>query len=240
MTQRVNYSVIIPTYNEKDNLPYLIVMLIDAFHAAEETFEVLLIDDGSPDGTENVYKQLQKLYSEERLLLLQRGKKLGLGSAYMDGIEKTTGKFIFILDADLSHNPVHIPQFIAKQKQNNYDIVTGTRYCMGGGVCGWNFKRIFVSRVANYLASVMLNPGVSDLTGSFRLYKREVLKELMKEMQGKGYVFQMEVMVRASCKKYSIGECPIVFVDRLYGSSKLGKSEVLQYLKGLFSLFWEL
>ena len=117
-------------------------------------------------------------------------------------------------------------------------MVTGSRYIVGGGVYGWNFQRKLTSRVANFIADTLLNPGVSDLTGSFRLFKREVFEKIMKLMESKGYVFQMEVIVRAHKLNYSIGEVPIVFVDRMYGKSKMGMNEIVQYFKvGLMLLY---
>lgn len=131
-----------------------------------------------------------------------------------------------------------MPVMISKQKDGDFDVVTGSRYIVGGGVYGWNFQRKLTSRVANFIADTLLNPGVSDLTGSFRLFKREVFEKIMKLMESKGYVFQMEVIVRAHKLNYSIGEVPIVFVDRMYGKSKMGMNEIVQYLKvGLMLLF---
>lgn len=127
--------------------------------------------------------------------------------------------------------------FINKQKTTNCDIVTGTRYAYGGGVAGWDIKRVITSRGANLLANILLQPGVSDLTGSYRLYKKEVLEDLMLCVKGRTYVFQMEVIVRAKQKGYSVEEVPIIFVDRLYGESKLGPMEIVSYLKGLWNLF---
>lgn len=124
-----------------------------------------------------------------------------------------------------------MPVMISKQKERDYDVVTGSRYISGGGVYGWNLQRKLTSRVANFIADTLLNPCVSDLTGSFRLFKREVFESIMKMMESKGYVFQMEVIVRAHKLHYSIGEVPIVFVDRMYGKSKMGVTEIVQYLK---------
>ena len=116
-------------------------------------------------------------------------------------------------------------------------MVTGTRYVRGGGVSGWDTRRKLTSRVANYLAHVLLNPGVSDLTGSYRLYRKETMLTIVNKVKSKGYVFQMETMVR--CKKHGlhVREVPISFVDRVYGSSKLGGAEIVGYLKGLIRLF---
>lgn len=151
----------------------------------------------------------------------------------MHGLNYCTGDFVVIMDADLSHHPKCLPLMIEKQKEGTsgalatdnttpgYDIVTGTRYALGGGVHGWNLKRKLASRAANYFADILLNPGVSDLTGSFRLYKREVLQQLIATMKSQGYAFQMEVMVLAKSMGYSVAEVPICFVDRIFGGQQV-------------------
>ncbi|KAI8522586.1 hypothetical protein RHMOL_Rhmol13G0007800 [Rhododendron molle] len=199
-------------------------------------FEMIIVDDGSPDGTQDVVKKLQEVYGEDRILLRARPKKLGLGTAYVHGLKHASGNFVVIMDADLSHHPKYLPSFIKKQMETGASIVTGTRYVKGGGVHGWNLKRKLTSRGANVLAQTLLWPGVSDLTGSFRLYKKSVLEDVISTCVSKGYVFQMEIIVRASRKGYHIEEVPIAFVDRVYGSSKLGGSEIVEYLKGLVYL----
>ncbi|KAI8921735.1 nucleotide-diphospho-sugar transferase [Entophlyctis helioformis] len=232
------YSVLLPTYNERQNLPIIVWMLSRPLpKRANLDYEIIIIDDNSPDGTLEVAKQLQRVYGKDRIVLRPRPGKLGLGTAYVYGIESSTGDFVIIMDADMSHHPRFIPEFVEKQQQGNLDIVTGTRYISGGGVHGWDLRRKLTSRVANYLASVLLNPGVSDLTGSFRLYKKHVLAQLIKRTKSKGYVFQMEMMVRARELGYSIGEVPITFVDRVFGESKLGASEIVGYLGGMWNLF---
>ena len=133
--------------------------------------------------------------------------------------------------------PEAIPAFIAKQRDGDYDVVTGTRYVGGGGVHGWDFKRKLISRGANFLAGLLLSPDVSDLTGSYRLYRRSVLLAIMPQVRSRGYVFQMEIIVRVRYAGYSIGEVPITFVDRVYGESKMGGSEIVQYATGLWNLF---
>jgi Glycosyl transferase family 2. len=141
------------------------------------------------------------------------------------------------MDADFSHHPEAIPELIAKQRSEDFDIVTGTRYAGNGGVYGWDLKRKLVSRGANFLAATTLRPNVSDLTGSFRLYKKPALAKIIEVTKSKGYVFQMEMMVRARSLGLKIGEVPINFVDRLYGESKLGGDEIVGYLKGVWTLF---
>ncbi|CDP18025.1 unnamed protein product [Coffea canephora] len=216
------YSIIIPTYNERLNIALLVYLIFK--HLPNVNFEIIVVDDGSPDGTQDIVKQLQSVYGEDRILLRARPKKLGLGN------------FVVIMDADLSHHPKYLPNFIKKQMETGADIVTGTRYVKGGGVHGWNLMRKLTSRGANVLAQTLLWPGVSDLTGSFRLYRKSVLEDVIGSCVSKGYVFQMEMIVRATRKGYNIAEVPITFVDRVYGSSKLGGSEIVEYLKGLIYL----
>ncbi|GJN22823.1 hypothetical protein PR202_gb10422 [Eleusine coracana subsp. coracana] len=158
------------------------------------------------------------------------------GTAYLHGLKYASGEFVVIMDGDLSHHPKYLPGFIRKQKETGADIVTGTRYVKNGGVHGWNLMRKLTSRGANVLAQTLLQPGASDLTGSFRLYKRDILEDLISSCVSKGYVFQMEMIVRATRKSYHIEEVPITFVDRVFGTSKLGGSEIVGYLKGLVYL----
>lgn len=202
-------------------------------------------------------QDLQKIYGEDKILLRPRKAKLGLGTAYIHGIQHATGDFIIIMDADLSHHvsfkhksskifvnssfllfqPKFIPDFIELQKKHDYDIVSGTRYRGSGGVFGWDFKRKLISRGANFLSQLLLRPNASDLTGSFRLYKKPVLEKCISSCVSKGYVFQMEMLVRARQHGFSVGEVPITFVDRVYGTSKLGGTEIVQFAKNLLYLF---
>lgn len=201
----------------------------------------MIVDDGSPDGTLEIAKQLQRLYGPEHINLKAREGKLGLGTAYIHGLHHCTGNYVIIMDADFSHHPKFIPEMIRIQKETDADIVSGTRYAsrgdIKGGVYGWDLFRKFTSRTANLIADVMLMPGVSDLTGSFRLYKKPVLEKVILNTQSKGYSFQMEMMVRAKAMGYKVAECPITFVDRLYGESKLGGHEIVEYLKGVLNLW---
>ena len=156
----------------------------------------MIVDDNSPDGTQDVIKELQKAYGD-KIVLHARPGKMGLGSAYIDGLSKCKGKYVILMDADLSHHPKFIPDFIKKMKDTKCDLVTGTRYLPGGGVYGWDLNRKLTSRVANYMASTLLNPKASDLTGSFRLYKKEVLEAIIPKVKSRGFIFQMEIITRA-------------------------------------------
>ncbi|PVF95759.1 putative dolichyl-phosphate beta-D-mannosyltransferase [Serendipita vermifera] len=243
------YSVILPTYNERKNLPVIVWLLARTFTSHSLAWEIIIVDDASPDGTLEIAKQLQNVYGPDKIILKPRSGKLGLGTAYIHGLNFCSGNFVIIMDADFSHHPKFIPQFIKLQQAHNLDIVTGTRYrsdsspgLLGsnvtpGGVYGWDLKRKLVSRGANFLADTVLDPGVSDLTGSFRLYRTPVLRHIISLTLSKGYVFQMEMMVRARALGYTVGEVPITFVDRIYGESKLGADEVVGYAKGVWALF---
>ncbi|KAL4703820.1 hypothetical protein ACJJTC_019479 [Scirpophaga incertulas] len=237
ITKSDKYSILLPTYNEKENLPIIIWLIMKYLDSSEYDFEVIIIDDGSPDGTLDVAKQLQKIYGPTKIILRPRERKLGLGTAYIHGIKHATGNFVIIMDADLSHHPKFIPKFIELQAKKDYDVVSGSRYIGDGGVYGWDFKRKLISRGANFVTQLLLRPGASDLTGSFRLYKKDVLQKLIDSCVSKGYVFQMEMIIRARQLKYTIGEVPITFVDRVYGESKLGGSEIVQFVKSLLYLF---
>ncbi|KAF1987244.1 glycosyltransferase family 2 protein [Aulographum hederae CBS 113979] len=237
MAPKNKYSILLPTYNERANLPIVTWLLNDAFTKQNLDWELIIIDDASPDGTLDVAKQLQKAYGSSKIVLKPRTGKLGLGTAYVHGLQFATGNFVIIMDADFSHHPKFIAPMIALQEEEDYDIVTGTRYDGDGGVYGWDLKRKFVSRGANLFADTLLRPGVSDLTGSFRLYKREVLQHVIERTESKGYTFQMEMMVRAKAMGYTVAEVPISFVDRVYGESKLGGDEIVEYAKGVLSLW---
>ncbi|WFD03490.1 dolichyl-phosphate beta-D-mannosyltransferase [Malassezia obtusa] len=223
------YSVILPTYNERHNLPIIVFLLCRTFQENNLDYEIVIVDDNSPDGTQTIARQLAAL------------------TAYIHGLESCTGDFVIIMDADFSHHvrarltqPKFIPEMISKQLETNADIVQGTRYSgpsTGAGVYGWDLKRKLVSRGANVLATFVLDPRTTDVTGSFRLYKRPVIQKLISQVTSKGYVFQMEILVRAKALGYKVVEVPITFCDRVYGESKLGGDEIVGYAKGVWQLF---
>lgn len=228
-------SVILPTYNEKENLPIIIYLLHKYLKDCDVEWDVIIVEDGSPDGTLEVAEKLKIIYNN--ITILNRGKKLGLGTAYRAGLALAPkSDYIILMDADLSHHPKFIPKFLAKAKDNSCDIVSGTRYAGDGGVFGWDWKRKVISCGANVFTQIALGPDVSDLTGSFRLYKRDVLERLISQSKSKGYAFQMEIIVMAEQLGYKIGEVPISFVDRVYGQSKMGAEEIFRFVYGVFDL----
>ena len=229
------YSVILPTYNERENLPIIFYLLDQHFQKAKLQYEVVVVDDASPDGTLAVAQSLQKSFGH--MSIVSRKGKLGLGSAYIAGLKAAKGNRIVLMDAALSHHPKFIPQMVQLMNKQGCEIVTGTRYRRGGGVAGWDVKRKLTSKGANFLADFLLRPGVSDLTGSFRLYERHALESILPKVTCTGYAFQMEIVVLAKKNGYRIAEVPITFVDRIYGESKLGTREIVLYLKGLVTLF---
>jgi len=232
------YSVILPTYNEKENLPIIYYLIDKAFNDAKLSYEVVIVDDSSPDNTLKVAQAIQKSYGKQHVQIVSRKGKLGLGTAYNAGLKVARGDRVVLMDADLSHHPKFIPQMIEEMDATKVEIVTGTRYALGGGVSGWDLKRKITSKGANFLADFLLNPGVSDLTGSFRLYERRVLDEILPLIRCSGYAFQMEIIVRSKKAGFNVNEIPITFVDRIYGDSKLGAKEIVLYIQGLVQLFF--
>ena len=231
------FSVIVPTYNERRNIGILYLLLREAFahpSLAKDEFEVVVVDDNSPDGTADVVRALQKEYRDERLLLRPRAGKLGLGTAYIHGLAHATGDFVVIMDADLSHHPRAIPEFIAKQRATGCDVVTGTRYVPGGGVHGWDTRRKLTSRVANYLAHVLLNPGVSDLTGSFRLYRKDALEWMVRSVTG----IRVPDGISCGVRRRAFASRKVRYRSWIgcTGRQTPG-AEIIGYLKGLIRLF---
>lgn len=244
------YSVLLPTYNERTNLPIVVTLLADEFQTNSLSLEIIIVDDSSPDGTFQIAQQLVPLFPQVKFVLLKREEKLGLASAYNYASKHATGDFVIIMDADLSHHPKYINKMIQLMHKHSYDIVTGTRYSTSlfnstpsssssNGVVGWSLMRKVTSTIANTLASWLLDlPSNSspDLTGSFRLFKREIFCQLISESITNGYTFQMECLVRAEHKGIRIGQLPIVFVDRMFGHSKLDQKEIFNFVGGLVKM----
>ncbi|CAD25294.1 DOLICHOL-PHOSPHATE MANNOSYLTRANSFERASE [Encephalitozoon cuniculi GB-M1] len=227
------YNIIIPTYNEGPNIKVLLRMVSDVMSEEGKPFKIIVVDDSSPDGT---YKTVESM-GLPNVCLLSRKKKLGLGSAYKTALEHCEHPFTVVMDGDLSHDPMYIKDMIRLQKKGA-DIVAGSRYSGEGAVCGWSMKRKIISLGANNLARIFLNVNVSDLTGSFRLYRTEVLRLLIEESVSTGYSFQMELMCLAKRRGFVVSECPIVFHERRRGQSKLSLMEIVMYIKAIGVLFF--
>jgi len=220
-------SVIVPTYNERENLPTLIERINKIFVDGGIIGEVVIIDDNSPDGTGQLAEQLRRKY--KFLRVIHRPSKLGLGSAYREGFRAAEGKLLFTMDADLSHDPAHMPQFI--EMAGHADVVVGSRYVKGGSIIGWGLYRKLVSKIANFLAGIVAGADVNDITSGYRAYRKEVLEKVpLEEIRSSGYAFQLEILYEIRKRGFKIDSVPIVFTDRRKGRSKLGMREILSFL----------
>ncbi len=222
-------SVILPTYNEKENLEKLLPILLK-----NSNVEVVVVDDSSTDGTPNVVKRFMRKY--DNVKLIERPAKLGLGSAYRDGFRATLGKKIVTMDADLSHDPKYIAEFSKVIDDMNVDIVIGSRYVSGGRIVGWKPHRKIISWGANFLAKTILGLNVRDATSGYRMYRRDVFAKIASHSTMNGYEFQIEALFLAKKFGFKIHEYPIIFTDRRTGRSKLTLGEILRFLKAIFKL----
>ena len=193
-------------------------------------FEVVVIDDNSPDGTARVVRDLARKY--ENLKLLERPGRMGLGSGVIDGLDMSAGRHILMMDADLSHRPQDARRLL--DHAAGADIVVGSRYVPGGACRNWPLWRRIVSREATFLVRLLLNVGVKDSTSGFALYRRELLEELRDRLTPRGFKLLLEILVKARGAK--VKEVPITFVDRAKGSSKFGWREVWEFIRLCWSL----
>jgi dolichol-phosphate mannosyltransferase len=214
--------IIIPTYNELENLPTLLPEVL----SKDINIDVLFIDDNSPDGTAAFIENEQK--NNNRIHLIKRSSKQGLGTAYIAGFKFALQKdyqVIFEMDADFSHDPNEIPRFLEEIKKT--DVVLGSRYKNGVNVINWPMRRLLLSWFANIYTRVITGMPLHDATGGFKCYKREVLEAIdLNRVKSNGYAFQIEMNFKAWKKGFSIKEIPIIFVDRVKGSSKMSKKIV--------------
>ncbi|HIE34141.1 MAG TPA: polyprenol monophosphomannose synthase [Candidatus Altiarchaeales archaeon] len=237
-------SIIIPTYNERENIKILIPKIFEVLESNSLKGNLIIVDDSSPDGTALEVERLKNKYPVERLKnkypieLIKRKSKLGIGSAYIAGFKKALEEgadIIFEMDADLSHDPAKIPEFI--KSLENSDIVLGSRYINGGRVEGWNIWRKTVSKGANKIAKLLLSLEAMDITSGYRAYKSKVLKVInLKGINSSGYAFQVELLFKAKQHGFRIKEIPITFVDRRHGKSKLSKIEIINFFILCFGL----
>lgn len=217
--------VIIPTYNERENIREIINKILNL----GVELDILVVDDNSPDGTHQIVKEISE--KDKRVNLLLREKKEGLGVAYREGFKWAVEKsyeLIIHLDADFSHNPEEIPNFIKKVK-DGYDVVVGSRYLNGVTVINWPLKRLLLSYFANLYARIVTGVKVKDLTSGYKAFRKEVLVNIpWKEVSAGGYGFQIETVYYPYRMGYRVCEIPIVFIERRKGKSKMSKKIVFE------------
>jgi dolichol-phosphate mannosyltransferase len=234
----VEKIVIIPTYNECENISNILL----AIFGLDQDFHVLVIDDGSPDGTADIVRQLQKQFPGS-LFLEERKGKLGLGTAYIHGFKWAISKgylFIFEMDADFSHNPKDLQRLYATCKTGTADVAIGSRYVKGGGTVNWPWDRIALSKGGSLYTRIITWMPVRDTTAGFVCYKKEVLEAInLDGIRFLGYAFQIEMKFASWKLGFKIKEVPIIFEDRKFGVSKMHKGIVKEGILGVLKLRWE-
>ncbi|MBQ8051590.1 MAG: polyprenol monophosphomannose synthase [Bacteroidaceae bacterium] len=232
--------VIIPTYNEKENIENI----IRAVTALEEGFNVLVIDDGSPDGTADIVKRLMTDDGlRDRLFIVERQGKLGLGTAYIRGFQWAIEQgydFVFEMDADFSHAPSDLPRLLAACRDEDYDVSIGSRYVTGVNVVNWPIGRVLMSYFASKYVRFVTGLNIHDTTAGFVCYRREVLETLeLDKIRFKGYAFQIEMKFTAAKCGFRIKEVPVIFVNRELGTSKMSGGIFSEALFGVMRLRWD-
>jgi len=228
--------VIIPTYNEKENIE----AIINAVFALPVEFHVLVIDDGSPDGTAAIVKRMIGEQKQERLFIVERQGKLGLGTAYIAGFKWAIGHkydYIFEMDADFSHNPNDLVKLYEALSEGGADVAIGSRYVTGVNVVNWPMGRVLMSYFASKYVRTVLGIDVHDTTAGFVGYKREVLETIeLDKIRFKGYAFQIEMKFTAIQCGFTVKEVPIIFVNRVLGTSKMSGGIFSEALLGVVKL----
>ncbi len=227
MTATPTVLVVVPTYNERDNLPLLVKGVL-----GHEGFRMLIVDDGSPDGTGAIADELAAAHPG-RIDVMHRTGARGLGRSYIDGLQKAIAQpdvtLVCQMDADLSHNPEYLPELAAAAR--DHDVVIGSRYLNGVSVVNWPLHRIFLSAFANKYIRAVTSLTPRDCTSGFRCWRREALARLpLSSMVSDGYAFLVEMLFEASRRGCSIGEVPIIFVERRQGQSKVSSSVLIESL----------
>ncbi|MCD2421163.1 polyprenol monophosphomannose synthase [Niabella pedocola] len=229
--------VIIPTYNEKENVARIIEAVMDL----EGNFHVLIVDDGSPDGTADIVKALQEPYNG-RLFLEERRGKLGLGTAYIHGFKWSLNKgyqFVFEMDADFSHNPKDLVR-LHQACVEGADLAIGSRYVKGGGIVNWPADRVFISRGGSLYTRMITWMPVKDPTAGFMCYTAKVLRAInFDNISFVGYAFQIEMKYATWKLGFKIKEVPIIFQDRTEGQSKMSKGILKEGILGVLNLRWQ-
>ena len=227
--------IIIPTYNEKENIERMIRTLM----ALEHSFDVLVVDDGSPDGTAAIVRQMMEVFPG-RVHIIERSGKLGLGTAYITGFKwalEAGYEYIFEMDADFSHNPDDVPRLYDACAKEGYDRSVGSRYVTGVNVVNWPMGRVLMSYFASKYVRLITRLPVHDTTAGFNCYRREVLETMeLDKVRFKGYVFQIEMKFTAYKCGFRIKEVPVIFVNRVLGTSKMSGGIFSEALFGVIKL----
>ena len=230
--------VIIPTYNEKENIE----KIIRAVFALPKSFHILIIDDGSPDGTASIVKGLMEKEFADRLFMVERQGKLGLGTAYICGFKWALGHgydFVFEMDADFSHNPEDLPRLYHACADEGFDVAVGSRYVSGVNVVNWPMGRVLMSYYASRYVQFVTGIPVRDTTAGFKCYRRRVLETVdLDAIRFKGYAFQIEMKFTAYKLGFKIKEVPVIFVNRREGTSKMSGGIFGEALFGVMRLRW--
>lgn len=234
-------AVIVPTLNERENIEPLITGIL----AADARLHVIVVDDGSADGTAAFVTQLAQsgTANASRVHLIDRGEKLGYASAIQDGMRLALNegaRLILQMDADFSHDPKYLPELLKMQAEGDCDLVIGSRYVPGGGTKNWGIDRKIMSAGANSLARALLDLSANDCTAGFRCWKRTLIeKSGVLDVQVQGYAFLFMTLYRCTRLGAKIGEVPIVFVDRQFGKSKMSRRIAVEAVRVLWKLWWQ-
>lgn len=227
--------VIIPTYNEKDN----VVRMAETVMGLAEHIDILFVDDNSPDGTAQLIRELIQRFPN-RIHLEERTGKLGLGTAYIHGFKWSLAhdyEFIFEMDCDFSHNPQDLPRLLSACRDKGADLSIGSRYTRGGKVSNWPIGRILMSYFASVYVRMVLFIGIADTTAGFMCYRSRVLRSInLDNIQFKGYAFQIEMKYATKRKGFKIVEVPITFIDRQFGESKMSSSIFKEAFFGVWKM----
>ncbi|MEM4347198.1 MAG: polyprenol monophosphomannose synthase [Candidatus Altiarchaeota archaeon] len=223
-------AVVVPTYNERENIKLLIQKIFKIFNKEKINGEVIVIDDSSDDGTAKEVKKLQNKFS---VILIERKRKLGLGSAYIEGFKnaiKSNADIIFQMDADLSHKPEDIPKFLEKIN-SGYDMVIGSRRINHGRFATKSKLRKFISITGNFFGRYIAGIDLSDISSGYRAYHRRIFDRIkLEKIESSGYEFQLEILARVKREGFKISEVPIVFRDRYKGKSKLSPLDIMRFI----------
>lgn len=230
--------VIIPTYNEKENIENI----IRAVFGLEKSFHILVIEDGSPDGTASIVKKLQQEFPQQ-LFMIERTGKLGLGTAYITGFKWAVEKkydYVFEMDADFSHNPNDLPRLYSACADDGYDLAIGSRYVSGVNVVNWPMGRVLMSYYASKYVRLITGVKIHDTTAGFKCYRRHVLETInLDDIRFKGYAFQIEMKYTTYKCGFKIKEVPVIFINRELGTSKMSGGIFSEAMFGVMRLRWD-